>query len=124
MLADASLQAVLATTDADRARAFYEGVLGLRLLSDDGFGMEFETGGGVFRIAKVREFAPQPFTVAGWRVADVAATAQELASRGVQFERYGGMGQDELGIWAAPDGGRVAWFKDPDGNTLSISGAG
>ena len=66
-------------------------------------------------------FTPQPFTVLGWAVRDIAQTVRELAARGVAFHRYGFMQQDDLGIWSAPSGARVAWFPDPDGNTLSLT---
>jgi hypothetical protein len=75
----------------------------------------------MLRIARVREFQPQPFTVLGWQVKDIAASIRELARRGVRFERYGFFEQDELGIWRAPGGAQIAWFKDPDGNTLSLT---
>jgi hypothetical protein len=61
----------------------------------------------------------QPFTVAGWGVPDVAVTVEALTGLGVGFNRYEGLEQDDLGIWTAPGGDRVAWFADPDGNTLS-----
>jgi hypothetical protein len=69
----------------------------------------------------VGEFTAQPFTVAGWQVPDIDATVSALAGRGVEFNRYDGMAQDDLGIWTAPGGDRIAWFKDPDGNTLSLT---
>ena len=123
MLASGTLMGFAVTTDAARARAFYEDVLGLRLVVDDGFALVFDSNGTTIRIARRDAFEPQPFTVLGWQVADVPATARWLAGRGVTFERYGGMGQDELGIWTPPGtSAGVAWFKDPDGNLLSISG--
>ncbi len=75
----------------------------------------------MLRIAKVEELAPARHTVLGWRVADIRAAAAALAARGVVFERYDGMAQDDLGVWNAPGGAKVAWFKDPDGNTLSLT---
>lgn len=122
MLSGASPQVFLATSDPIRARQFFEGVLGFRLLSDDQFALVFDLGNGVsLRVVKGVQFTPQPFTVLGWQAPDVAATVAELTDRGVAFVRYEGMEQDERGIWSAPGGGQVAWFKDPDGNTLSIS---
>ena len=115
------LVAFVSTTDADRARAFYGTVLGLRLESDDGFALLFDANGTPLRITKVDFLAPAPFTVMGWEVANIAKTAARLRERGVAFERYPGMAQDEHGIWLAPGGARVAWFKDPDGNLLSIT---
>ena len=75
----------------------------------------------MLRVATVKELSPAPYTVLGWNVTDIAEAAQALRSSGVLFERYPGMTQDELGVWASPSGAKVAWFKDPDGNTLSIS---
>jgi catechol 2,3-dioxygenase-like lactoylglutathione lyase family enzyme len=118
MLADAQVQAFLATTDVPRARAFFDGVLGLRLLSEDPFAFVFDANGTPLRVAFVESLTPQPFTVLGWQVDDLVAAVKALSARGVHFERYPGMEQDELGIWNVA---RVAWFKDPDGNTLSLS---
>ena len=121
MLGTTNIMAFLPTTDFDKARAFYEGVLGLRFLNDDGFAMVMDANGIMLRIAKVPDFKPLPFTILGWQVSDIASTVAAMQSRGVQFERFGFMPQDEAGIWTAPSGDRVAWFKDPDGNTLSVS---
>ncbi|HEX7508740.1 MAG TPA: VOC family protein [Polyangia bacterium] len=115
------LVAFVSTTDADRARTFYESVLGMRLVSDDDFAVVFDADGTTLRITKVESLAAAPFTVLGWEVADIAKAAARLRDRGVAFERYAGMAQDEHGIWLAPGGARVEWFKDPDGNLLSIT---
>jgi len=115
------LVAFVSTTDADRARTFYESVLGMRLVSDDDFAVVFDAHGTTLRITKVESLAAAPFTVLGWEVADIAKAAARLRDRGVAFERYAGMAQDEHGIWLASGGARVAWFKDPDGNLLSIT---
>jgi len=121
VLGSCDVIAFVATTDADRARAFYEDVLGLRLVADELFALVFDANGTMLRIAKVPELAPARHTVLGWAVADAAATVARLAAAGVKFERYDGLPQDDLGIWATPDGARVAWFRDPDGNTLSLT---
>lgn len=92
-------------------------ILGLELLGRDEFACQFED----VRVALVDEPACAPYTVLGWRVSDVNATVLALAERGVSFERYESMDQDELGIWTAPSGARIAWFKDPDENTLSLA---
>jgi catechol 2,3-dioxygenase-like lactoylglutathione lyase family enzyme len=113
--------AFVPTTDFDKARAFYEGVLGLRYVNNDGFAMVMDANGIMIRIAKTPDFKPLPFTILGWQVSEIESTVAAMQSRGVQFERYGFMPQDEAGIWTAPSGDRVAWFKDPDGNTLSVS---
>jgi catechol 2,3-dioxygenase-like lactoylglutathione lyase family enzyme len=112
------LVAFLPSTDLDRSREFYEGVLGLELESQDGFACQFRSGDTRVRVTLVERFSPQPFTVLGWSVPDIEATMSDLD---VTFERYDGMDQDEHGIWTTPSGIRVAWFKDPDGNTLSLS---
>ena len=122
MLRNCEIVAFAATTDGSRARAFYEGVLGLRLVEDSPFAVVFDANGTSLRVAKVDALTPQPFTILGWEVPDVAAAVDGLAARGVVFERFEGMGQDERGIWASPGGAELAWFKDPDGNLLSISG--
>lgn len=121
MLASSKVVAFLATSDAARAKAFYGEVLGLRLLSEDGFAVVFDANGTTLRVAIVREVVPAPYTVLGWDVADIAATARRLSGAGVVFERYGWLQQDELGIWNSPSGAKVAWFKDLDGNVLSVS---
>ncbi|HEY6139734.1 MAG TPA: VOC family protein [Thermoanaerobaculia bacterium] len=112
--------AFVPTTDYDKARAFYEGALGLRFVSNDGFAMVLDANGIMIRVVKV-EFTPWPWTILGWEVPDIASAAEALCGRGVKFEIYGFPGQDKNGIWTAPSGDKVAWFKDPDGNTLSIS---
>ena len=122
MLSTASIQAFLPTTDFDRARAFFEGVLGLRYIKNDGHALVMDSNGTMIRISKVQpDFKPQQFTILGWEVADIESAVADLEARGVTFERYGFFVQDDHGIWTAPTGDRVAWFKDPDGNTLSVS---
>jgi predicted enzyme related to lactoylglutathione lyase len=113
--------AFVATSDGERARAFYEGTLGLAVTSDDGFALAVDANGTMLRIQKVGQFKPHPFTTLGWEVSDIDDVVARLQERGVTFERFSGMDQDERGIWSAPSGARVAWFKDPDGNTLSIT---
>ena len=124
MLQRAKLIAFLATTSADRARRFYRDVLGLKLLSEDEFALAFVAGGTMLRIQKVEKLAPQPFTALGWAVSDIKEVIGKLAKSGVKFERYSFLEQDVLGIWQAPSGTKVAWFKDPDGNLLSVSNNG
>jgi catechol 2,3-dioxygenase-like lactoylglutathione lyase family enzyme len=107
--------------DVTVAREFYAGTLGLRVVDDTPFALVLDANGTALRVTPVAEFTPQPFTIAGWDVADVSATARALAEAGVPFTRYEGMDQDELGIWTSPSGDRVAWFRDPDGSTLSLT---
>ena len=116
-----ALVAFAATTDPARAKAFYRDTLGLRLVSEDGFAMVFDVHGTTLRVSRVREVAVAEYTVLGFEVADIVAVAKALAAAGVALMRVPGLPQDELGIWNTPDGTKVAWFKDPDGNTLSIS---
>src|SRR3954447_7216364 len=110
--------AFLATTDPERATAFYAGVLGLELIADEPYALVFDLAGTTLRISKVEELRPQPHTVLGWLVDDVAAALAELD---VEPLRYSGLDQDADGIWTAPGGGRIAWIADPDGNTLSLT---
>ena len=113
--------AFVATLDPSRARAFYARTLGLRLLSEDDFALTFDAGGTMLRVATVQTLQPVGYTVLGWIVPDVARAVRALVKRGVAFSRYAWMPQDDLGIWSAPSGARVAWFSDPDGNTLSLT---
>ena len=121
MFGTAKLVAFAAARDAARAKAFYRDVLGLRLISEDGFALVFDAHGTTLRVSLVKEVAAAPYTVLGWEVAGIEVAVRGLNAAGVQFERYPGMQQDDLGIWRAPDGASVAWFKDPDGNLLSVS---
>jgi catechol 2,3-dioxygenase-like lactoylglutathione lyase family enzyme len=112
------------TSDAEKAKAFYRDVLGFPLLNEDDFALEFDANGTRVRVSKARgEFKPPHFTVLGWEVADIYAAIRELAADGVHFEQFNWpfRKQDEHGVWTTPNGDQVAWFKDPDGNTLSIS---
>jgi len=120
-LGSQKLVAFVATRDRDRAKLFYRDVLGLRLLSEDEFALVFDAAGTMLRITRVQEFEPAKHTVLGWQVPDIVRTVKSLQKAGITLERYAGMQQGELGIWNSPTGARVAWFKDPDGNTLSIT---
>jgi len=121
MLGPSKLMAFLATRDGARARAFYETTLGLRVLSDDDFALALDAGGTMLRIQKVPDFTPHPFTAAGWQVADMDDVIDRLSAAGVAVRHYPGLAQDDRGIWRAPSGARIAWFLDPDGNTLSLT---
>jgi len=120
MLGSIDIVAFVPTRDAEKARAFYVGVLGLRFVKDDGFALVLDANGIMVRVAKA-QFTPAPFTILGWQVPDIEKMVTGLREKGVQFERFGFFEQDELGIWTAPGGDKVAWFKDPDGNMLSVS---
>jgi len=121
MLGSNKIIAFVPIADAKKARAFYEGVLGLKFVSDDGFALVFDANGIMIRAAKMKEFTPAQFTVLGWQVSNIEAMVRALTKKGVHFEIFGFFKQDNLGIWTAPTGDKVAWFKDPDGNILSVS---
>ena len=116
--------AFIPTSNAEASRKFYEETLGLHFLSDDHFAMIFRVGAGegtMLRVVRAGNFTPAPFTIFGWEAPDIEAAIDQLAAKGVEFLRIGFFEQDERGIWRAPNGNAVAWFKDPDGNTLSLS---
>jgi catechol 2,3-dioxygenase-like lactoylglutathione lyase family enzyme len=113
--------AFVATRNPTGALKFYEEAIGLKLVSDDPFAVVFDANGTMLRVQKVHELVPAMHTVLGWEVPDIHKQITELTRRGVRFERYEGLDQDESGIWIAPSGAKVAWFKDPDGNTLSLT---
>jgi catechol 2,3-dioxygenase-like lactoylglutathione lyase family enzyme len=121
MLDSSNIVAFVPTKNAEQARTFYEGVLGLRFVKDDGFAIVFDANGIMIRVAKMKEFTPAPFTILGWQVSGIEDVVRGLQKKGVHFEIFGFFKQDELGIWTAPTGDKVAWFKDPDGNILSVS---
>src|SRR5579862_9508428 len=122
MLGSINIVAFVPSRDRERARAFYEGTLGLRFVKDDGFATVMDANGIMLRVGSVPvDFKPAPFTILGWQVTDIEKIVGALHSTGVHFERFGFFEQDELGIWTAPNGDKVAWFKDPDGNVLSVS---
>jgi catechol 2,3-dioxygenase-like lactoylglutathione lyase family enzyme len=113
--------AFVMTARPEEARAFYSEVLGLRLVSDDSCGLVYDAHGTTLWLSKSSGLEPTPYTVLGWKVPDIAAAVRGLGARGVVFSRYDALEQDEIGIWTAPSGTRIAWFKDPDGNTLSLT---
>jgi len=113
--------AFAATSRPAMARRFYRDVLGLRLVSEDEFALAFDAHGTVLRVSIVKEVVPAGYTVLGWQVSDIVAAAKRLQKVGVRLQRYPGMSHDEQGVWTSPSGARVGWFKDPDGNTLSIT---
>ena len=95
-------------------------MLGLSVLDDDGFACVVDAHGTTVRITAVPERAPAVYTVLGWKVDDLDATIDGLGERGITFLRFDGMEQDDRGAWTTPTGERIAWFSDPDGNTLSL----
>ena len=120
VLEDADLVAFAASRDLQVSGRFYGDVLGFRLLEASAFANAYDANGTQLRVTLVNRVARAPYTVLGWRVPDIAATIRALRDAGVVFLRFDGMSQDELGVWLAPGGARVAWFADPDGNILSL----
>ena len=131
MLDGAELVAFLATTDLERSDDFYGGVLGVHHIETTPFANVYDVGGTTLRVTLVQQRTPAPYTVLGWKVADIAATVATLTAGGIVMKRVDGMNQDEAGIWTAPvtesgalrgasGGARIAWFEDPDGNVLSV----
>jgi catechol 2,3-dioxygenase-like lactoylglutathione lyase family enzyme len=121
LLATCCVMTFVATRQPENARKFYQDVLGLRLIADELYALVFDLNGIMLRIQKVQDLTPAQHTTLGWRVADIRLAVSRLTAKGVLFQRYPGMHQDELGIWTSPNGARVAWFRDPDENTLSLT---
>lgn len=115
--------AFLTTADPENAREFYASTLGLEFIADEPFALVFRLGAFKLRVQKVDAFAPATHTVFGWEVEDMAAAINALRDNGVVFERFAQIEQDDDGVWSSPSGARIAWFKDPDGNLLSLTQA-
>lgn len=112
----------ISIVDVARAKAFYRDTLGLRLLMEEPpFALVFEANGIMLRLGMAKELPPAHGTVLGWQVPEITTVIGDLKQAGVRFERYAGMEQDASGIWTSPTGAKVAWFRDPDGNILSIT---
>jgi catechol 2,3-dioxygenase-like lactoylglutathione lyase family enzyme len=122
MLADSPFVGFIPVTNLTDAKEFFVNTLGLTFVHEDDFALVVNANGTTLRLTPVADLHPQPFTVAGWSSNDVASTVGQLGDAGVAFHRFDGLDQDELGVWHAPGGDLVAWFLDPDGNILSISG--
>lgn len=121
VLDSADLVAFIPTTNVTQAKAFYGSMLGLVMEGESPVAVTFDANGTTLRTVLVERFTPFPFTIVGWTVADIAQTVNELTGRGISFERFDGIQQDPLGVWKSPGGARVAWFKDPFGNTISLT---
>lgn len=121
MLTDAALVAFTATTDLERAHQFYGDVLGLRRLEATPFANVYDANGTTLRVTRVDEVARGSYTVLGWSVPHIHRGIAALSERDVAFDRYPGVEQDDAGVWTAPGGMQVAWFRDPDGSILSLS---
>ena len=120
-LSDAAVMAFTATTQPERAIAFYRDKLGLALVEESEYAVVFRAGATMIRVQRVAAFEAHPFTALGWDVADIRAAVAELKSAGVELESNTYVELDGDGIWWTPNGDGVAWFKDPDGNTLSVT---
>ena len=121
MLADKELKAFVPTVKPIEAKSFYKDILGLQLLSEDNYALEFDANGTLLRVTFVQDLKPQPFTVLGWNVGDILSVIKSLNDKGIVCERYAFLEQDGLGVWTSPGGSKVDWFKDPDGNVLSLT---
>lgn len=121
MLKAAQAIGFIPITDGGRAMQFYRDVLGLTFVADEPNGVVFNTGGCLLRLVKMETVEPAMFTVFGWSVDDIGSVLDQLTEQGIAIERYDWFDQDDRGVWTAPGGTQVAWFKDPDGNTLSVS---
>jgi len=124
MLASAKLIGFIPTRDPQKSREFYVRTLGLRFVSEDHFAIVVDSNGMMVRITNVSnagDFKPFPFTILGWNVENAEQTVRELTQKGITFERFPGLQQNAHGIWQSPAGAKIAWFKDPDGNLLSIT---
>ncbi len=112
---------LVATSDAEQSRRFYSAIPGLNFVEDQSHALVFDSGGYQLRVQKVKKVVTQPYTAAGWEVDDIEALVADLAAKGLAMEHYPFLEQDELGIWTTPDGAKIAWFLDPDGNVLSFT---
>jgi catechol 2,3-dioxygenase-like lactoylglutathione lyase family enzyme len=111
----------VATKSPALAQKFYTETLGLKLLEDNPFALVFDNYGIMLRVQKVHDLTPAQHTVLGWEVPDITAAVKDLTQKGARFEHFPGLPQNDLGIWTSPSGAKIAWFKDPDGNILSLT---
>ena len=121
MLANKKLKAFVPTLKPAEAKIFYRDILGLELISEDDYALEFNANGTLLRVTIVPELTTQAFTVLGWNVEDISSAIKSLNMKGIKCEKYHFLQQDDTGIWTSPNGSKVAWFKDPDGNILSLT---
>lgn len=121
MITETKITAFLPTTKPKLSKQFYKNTLGLEMISEDDFALEFKANGTLLRITVVDKFTPHSFTVLGFKIHDIKTQIISLNNKGVKFEKYDYFDQDELGIWTSPHQAKVAWFKDPDGNLISLT---
>jgi len=120
-LSQSKIVSFIPSTNLELAASFYTNKLNLKLISSDDYALEYFVNNATLRINKVVDLVKVNYTVLGWEVKNIKSTVDELRKNGIKFIFYEGMSQNENGICSFPDGGKVAWFKDPDDNTLSIS---
>jgi len=121
MLSEPTITAFLPTVKPEQSKQFYMNTLGLKLVSEDDYALEFEGNGVFLRITIVEKFDPHPFTVLGFKIEDIVSQVKSLNKKAVEFERYNSFEQDDLGIWTSPSKAKIAWFKDSDGNLISLT---
>jgi catechol 2,3-dioxygenase-like lactoylglutathione lyase family enzyme len=121
MISGSKIIGFIPIRDAECALDFYQNLLGLHLLSDDSFAIVLESNGSMIRLVRTEDFTPAPYTILGWQVENIEEVVKELTAKGLLFQRYSFLDQSADGIWTAPEGAKIAWFHDPDGNTLSFS---
>jgi catechol 2,3-dioxygenase-like lactoylglutathione lyase family enzyme len=119
MFADTKAYSGLAVDDMDKAREFYRETLGLRTSEEYGLMWLHLAGGRDTLVYQGSDPTPASFTVLNFEVEDIDEAVDALAARGVRFERYDGVEQDEKGVFRE-EGPYSAWFKDPSGNVLSV----
>ena len=121
MLTNKKLKAFIPTVKPDEAKSFYKDILGLKFLSEDKYALEFDANGTLLRVTIVQDLKPHPFTILGWNIDNIVSVVKQLNDKNIFCERYDFLEQDNFGIWTSPNGSKVAWFKDPDGNVLSLT---
>jgi len=121
MLNQAIIKAFIPTINPSLSKKFYQEILGLNLISEDDYALEFEANGTKLRITTVESYDPYPFTVLGWNVSDIETVVHSLKRNDIVFETFDSLNQNAAGIWISPSKAKVAWFKDPNGNLLSLT---
>ena len=120
MFADTKAFSAFAVDDLAEARKFYGETLGIEVSEQHGMLTLHPAGGGGTRVYPKPDHTPATHTILMFRVNDIEAAVSELANRGVQFQHYDGMDQDERGITRGSGPFIAAWFKDPAGNTIEV----
>ena len=121
MLSEPQITAFVSTIQPEISKQFYRDILGLQIVTEDAYAIELKGNGAMLRITTVQELKPQPFTVLGFKIEQIELQVKSLSDKGVKFEKYDHFDQNDLGIWTSPSKAKVAWFKDPDGNLISVT---